>query len=487
MRVLAFCFRFRANCATSKETRSVGPLTVIELRSALMCLIKIAQYESFNEELKLLRKEKCLRPSSSILSLNPFLDPDGIIRVGGRLNHSHFPYEKRHPILMSGKNYLSHLIALHEHIKLLHAGPQLLLSSLREQYWIVSGRNLVRKVVHACVKCFRSSPRFTNPIMGNLPSHRVRPSPPFHVSGVDYAGPFTIKDRKGRGCKTSKCYLCLFVCFSTKSVHLELVTDLTTEAFILAFRRFVARRGKPLHVYSDNGTNFVGANSEFLELGKFLQLNNSLISESNANEGINWHFIPSHSPHFGGLWEAGIKSSKYHLKRVVGNSILTFEELSTLLSQVEATLNSRPISPLSSDPNDLQPLTPAHFLIGRPMTALPDPDVTHISESRLSTFQRVQQFHQNLWKRWSLEYISELQQRTKWRSNRSELKTDTLVLIKEEHLPPYQWRLGRIVEVHPGSDGISRVASVRTNRGVLRRSFAKLCPLPLENDSISVP
>uniref|UniRef100_A0AAR5NZ00 DUF5641 domain-containing protein n=1 Tax=Dendroctonus ponderosae TaxID=77166 RepID=A0AAR5NZ00_DENPD len=196
---------------------------------------------------------------------------------------------------------------------------------------------------------------------------------------------------------------------------------------------------------------------------------------------------PSHSPHFGGLWEAGIKSSKYHLKRVVGNSILTFEELSTLLSQVEATLNSRPISPLSSDPNDLQPLTPAHFLIGRPMTALPDPDVTHISESRLSTFQRVQQFHQNLWKRWSLEYISELQQRTKWRSNRSELKTDTLVLIKEEHLPPYQWRLGRIVEVHPGSDGISRVASVRTNRGVLRRSFAKLCPLPLENDSISVP
>lgn len=479
-RIVAYCLRFLKNCRASKEDRFLETLTPLELQTSLIVLIRISQGESFPEELKQLKKGETIG-RSSILRLTPFLDTDGILRVGGRLHHSHFSYGKKHPILLSGKHHLSRLIVIDEHLKLLHAGPQLLLSSLRENFWITSGRNLVRGVVHDCIKCFRCSPRLTKPIMGNLPSSRVVPSPPFHITGIDYAGPFTIKDRKGRGCKTSKSYLCLFICFTTKCVHLELVTDLSTETFLLAFRRFVSRRGKPLEVYSDNGTNFVGANSELFALGRFLKSNSSKIAEGVANDGVNWHFIPAHSPHFGGLWEAGIKSSKYHLKRVIGNAILTFEELCTLLVQVEATLNSRPISPLSSDPNDLQPLSPAHFLIGRPLTSLPDPDVTHIKDSRLTVFQRIQQFHQNLWKRWSLEYISELQQRTKWRSNHSDLQMDTLVLIKEENQPPLHWKLGRIVATHPGSDGISRVASVRTLNGVVRRSFAKLCPLPLEN------
>ncbi|KAB0790431.1 hypothetical protein PPYR_15201 [Photinus pyralis] len=120
--------------------------------------------------------------------------------------------------------------------------------------------------------------------------------------------------------------------------------------------------------------------------------------------GTTWHFIPAHSPHFGGLWEAGIKSVKSHLRRVLGTSLLTYEEFSTLLSQIEATINSRPLSPLSSDPNDFQPLTPAHFLIGRPLTSLPDPDVSSIPIPRLKAFELVQQLHQRLWKRWSKEY-----------------------------------------------------------------------------------
>lgn len=396
---------------------------------------------------------------------------DGVIRVGGRLHQSNFSYEKKHPIILSGKDHLSSLIVFDAHIRLLHAGPQLLLASIREQFWITSARNLSRKIVRSCVRCVRFSPRFTKPHMGNLPLPRVTPSPPFYHTGVDYSGPFFVKNQTGRGAKTSKAYLCLFVCFSTKAVHLELVTDLSMETFLLAFRRFVSGRGKPAQVYSDNGTNFVGAKSELIELSKFISNDGSKFSEIVANDGTSWHFIPAHSPHFGGLWEAGIKSSKHHLKRVLGTSIVTYEEFCTLLIQVEATLNSRPLSPLSADPNDLEPLTPAHFLIGRPLTSLPDPDVTDIAENRLSRFQRVPQFHQRIWRRWSKEYISELQQRTKWRSHHSDLKPETLVLVKDDNQPPLHWKLGRIVAIHPGSDGYARVASMRTQHGVVLRSF----------------
>lgn len=199
-----------------------------------------------------------------------------------------------------------------------------------------------------------------------------------------------------------------------------------------------------------------------------------------ANQGINWNFIPAHSPHFGGLWEAGIKSCKAHLKRVIGNHVFTYEEFCTLLYQVESVLNSRPISPLSSDPNDLQPLTPGHFLVGRSLSALPDPDVTLIAENRLDQFQTIQRHLQHLWKRWSKEYISELQQRVKWKAHHSDLTNDSLVIIKEDNLPPLKWKLGRVIKVHPGVDGINRVATLQTTTGILKRAFSKLCPLPIE-------
>jgi len=194
-----------------------------------------------------------------------------------------------------------------------------------------------------------------------------------------YKGPLLIKDRRERGCKTHKAFVCLFVCFATRAIHIELVSNLTSEAFIAALRRFSSRRGKPANIYSDNGTNFVGANRELKELAQVLSSKTSPMQEMANEIGISWHFIPAHSPYFGGLWEAGIKSLKYHLKRIAGNVILTFEELYTLLTQIEALLNSRPLTPMSSDPNDLTPLTPAHFLIG------------HItSRSRLNRSTRVQ-------------------------------------------------------------------------------------------------
>lgn len=257
------------------------------------------------------------------------------------------------------------------------------------------------------------------------------------------------------------------------------------------FRRFTSRRGKPQRIFSDNGKNFVGAESELAELGKFLERNESNLIESFSNEGVQWSFIPVHAPHFGGLWEAGVKAFKFHLKRILPVNIkLTFEEMMTLLTQIEAILNSLPLVPLSSDPSDFDALTPAHFLIGRRLTSLPDSNVMDINENRLSRYQKVQQMQQVFWQRWSTEYLQELQHRVKWKSNHQTLKINTLVLIKDDQAPLLTWKLGRIVVIHPGPDNVARVATIRTSSGLIKRAFSKLCPLPIEpeeKDNLCVP
>ena len=198
------------------------------------------------------------------------------------------------------------------------------------------------------------------------------------------------------------------------------------------------------------------------------------------DNNIKFKFIPPYAPHFGGLWEAGVKSCKYHIRRVIGTAHLTYEEFSTVLAQIEAVLNSRPISPLSSDPDDMLPLSPGHFLIGRPLTAPAAEDLTSNPVHRLSRYERVEQIRQHFWQRWSKEYISELQTRTKWKSHKDDILPNTLVLIKEDNLPPLKWRLGKVINAIKGKDGVSRVADIRTSSGVIRRAFSKICPLPLQ-------
>ncbi|XP_018402066.1 PREDICTED: uncharacterized protein LOC108779199 [Cyphomyrmex costatus] len=374
--------------------RKTNELSATEVMDAFKTLIKIAQQESFLNQVHSNKRESILL-HKKLSSLNPFFDSEGLLRVGERLQNLEFSNDKKNPMILLAKHRFTKLLLIEEHTRLMHAPPQALLASVRERFWIIGGRNLAKKVIHECIKCFRNKPQQAQAIMGELPKSRVTVTAPFHVTGVDYGGPFLIKDRKGRGCKTNKCYVCLFICFATKAIHLELVSDLTSECFISALRRFVSRRGKPTHVYSDNGTNFVGANRELNDLAQFLLKEQTGLSECINDIGINWHFIPAYSPHFGGLWEAGIKSTKHHLKRVASNASLTFEEFYTLITQVEAILNSRPLTPMSTDPNDLIPLTPAHFLIGKTLNSMADPDVTHLPESRLSRWQLLQKLQVN--------------------------------------------------------------------------------------------
>lgn len=483
-RVTAYSLRFAHN-SKNPHNKYTSYLKVAELNAATFALCRIIQEEKFPSELSTLLDKKEIHHKSSLISLNPFLSSENLIRVGGRLSNSNYSYDTKHPILLHSSHHITKLIFQHYHRILMHAGPQLLLATLRHKFWTIGGRSLARKITRECVTCCRFAGRSIQPIMANLPKERVESDYPFSNTAVDYAGPIVLADRKGRGCKLIKSYICVFVCLAVRAVHIELVTEMTTQAYLAALSRFIARRGRPTTIYSDNGTNFVGAYSE---LSKFLKSNCNDIGACAAEQSIKFRFAPAYSPHFNGLAESSVKSIKHHLHRVLSLAHLTYEEMNTTLVLIEGILNSRPITALSSDPNDLIPLTPAHFLLGRTINHLPSPQDHLTDENRINLLQRYQRaraLSTHFWQRFYKEYISELQQRHKWRTDGGQLHLGDLVLVKDDRLQPNRWLMGRITNLHPGLDGKSRVADLITTGGVIRRAYNRLCPLPLENQDKS--
>nr|XP_034837462.1 uncharacterized protein LOC117993754 [Maniola hyperantus] len=314
--------------------------------------------------------------------------------------------------------------------------------------------------------------------MGQLPEARLKPSKPFKSAGVDYAGPINIRFSPGRGSKSYKGYICLFVCMVTRAIHLEAVTDLSAKGFIAAFRRFTSRRGHCQDLHSDNGSNFVKANKE---LQAMLNDAKSELPREIAHlltlENTRWHFIPPQSPNFGGLWEAGVRSVKTHLKKVIGDSTLTYEELSTALTQIEACLNSRPLSVLSDDPNDPLPLTPGHFLVGEPLLNVSDVNYCNKNISGIERWNVTQKMVNEFWKRWSKEYLLNLSHRYKWNSKKPEPDVNDIVVLRDDFLPPSKWLLGKIIAKHPGRDMLTRVVTVKCKNGCYKRPLNKICVL----------
>ncbi|GFT75660.1 integrase catalytic domain-containing protein [Trichonephila clavipes] len=275
--------------------------------------------------------------------------------------------------------------------------------------------------------------------MGDLPKERVTPSYPFNNCGVNFCGPFMVKFKNQCKGVLNKVYVSIFVCLSTKAIHLDFVSDLTSKAFTACLKRFFGRRGKSSKMFSDNGKTFVGANIELKKLHDLVKAPDETLVSYFNDEHIGWNFIPPWSPNFGGLWESGVKSFKTHLKRVVGNSNLTLEEFITSLAEIEAVLNSRPLSPLSSDFDDFETLSPGHFLIGRPVMAIVEPELINVKENRLTRWQRVNWLSQQIWKVWKRNYLNDLQERSKWRFSKNNVEIGTLVLIKNESLPGTKW------------------------------------------------
>lgn len=277
-----------------------------------------------------------------------------------------------------------------------------------------------------------------------------------------------------------KTYFCLFICMTTKAVHIELVHHLSSASFVAALQRFVSRRGLPAHVYSDNGTNFVGASRHLTEVYQWLKNEDTTRDIINyaSSACIQWHFNPPSAPHFGGLWESNIKSVKTLIKRTIGDNLLTIEELTTLYSRVEAILNSRPLCSTSSSPNDPECLTPGHFLIGRPLVSVPEETTLDLRLNTLTRWQLVQRMTECLWKKWRLHYLSSLQQRSKWTTSTPNPSVDDVVILMEDNIPMLQWPIARIIKLHPGRDGIARVATIKTSKGIYTRPLVKLAPLP---------
>ncbi|XP_065093224.1 uncharacterized protein LOC135713935 [Ochlerotatus camptorhynchus] len=384
-------------------------------------------------------------------------------------------------MILPANHLFTEMVVTYYHQKLLHAGPQLMIASLREQFWPLRVRNLARKVVQSCLKCYRCKPTVQEQLMGDLPSERVTPTYPFLKTGVDLCGPLFYR-HIGRKTPPVKCYVAIFVCLVTKAVHIELVANLTTDAFISAMKRFIARRSKPAIIECDNAKNFQGASralAELLTQFRSQQHQHAIVSYC-VEEGIQFKFIPPCSPNFGGLWEAAVKSFKKHLKSTIGTTVLYKDELETLLVQIESCLNSRPLTQLSTDPEDLEALTPGHFLVHRPLVAAAEPSFESMPQNRLDRYQQTQEFVRRIWKRWSTDYLSGLLPRTKWTRQRDNLAVGTLVLLKEEKLPPLRWCLGRVVRIFHGDDGNVRVVSVKTKNGEFTRAISKVCVLPIQ-------
>lgn len=296
------------------------------------------------------------------------------------------------------KDPVLRLLITELHLRALHAGPTLTLSLLREEFWILRARSVVRSVLYRCVPCTRERAAIPAELMGNLPDVRVnRTAHAFMHTGVDYAGPILLRTAPGRNHKSHKAYIALFICMTTKAIHLELVSDYSTNAFLAAFNRIVSRRGLPASMYSDNDTTFKGADRElqvaFKASSEDLTVLNIIVSEGGA-----WHFIPPSAPHFGGLWKIAVRSMKHHLKCCIGAHTLTFEEFTTVLCRVEACLNSRPIAPISDNLADHQVLTPGYFLIGGQLLSVPEPSVLDLKEASLSRWQLLQQITESVWK-----------------------------------------------------------------------------------------
>ena len=432
-------------------------MSVAELEASKLVIVRALQTSFFAEELPSLKRwvVKGGKRVSAIRKLDPFVDPDGLIRVGGRLQRSGLEYAVRHPLLLPSpsKCQVSRLLVQHMHEKAQHQGRHFTSSLLRSSgFWVLGSSTAIRSVLNECYFCKRlySSPQGQK--MAELPSDRVSVSSVFSYTGVDLFGPFLVK----QGRSSVKRYVALFTCLASRAVHLEVVSSMSTDAFINALRRLVAIRGPIRCLRSDRGTNFVGASNEIREsqVRSFLQ--------KHGCDLVDWKFNVPKSSHFGGVWERQIRSARRILASILEQSSgqLDDEGLRTVMYEVSAIINSRPLT--SESVNDCTaplPISPANLLTGKSeVTLLPPGEFQESDLFCRKHWRRVQYLLNVFWSRWRKEYLHTLQSRQKWLSPSRNLQVGDVVLIKDDLAPRSQWSLAKVVAVFPGQDGFVRSA-----------------------------
>ena len=425
---------------------------------------------------------------------NLYLDENGLWRCQGRLENSNLSFGAKHPLMLARRHHYTELIVRDAHRIVQHSGSKDTLTQLRSQYWIVGDRSLVRSINHRCVtcRCYDGQP-FHTPPPPPLPDFRVNKAPPFTYTGVDYAGPlFVCAQGDENNCKV---WICLFTCCVTRAVHLELVTDMSAPTFLRCLKRFTARRGLPRKFVSDNGKAFQVAARTLKDMTSQSEFTRHL-----AEVGIEWTFNLEKAPWWGGLFERLVKLVKRCLRKIVGQAKFSFDELNTALVEVEAIVNSRPLTYISSDDVE-EPLTPSHLLVGRRLLSLPD-DLCYIvdkdDEEFTVTEDTLRKRAKNLnnvlnhfWTRWAKEYLQELHNAHRYPSKRpqsSTVREGDVVVVQDPDLPRGFWKVARVTGLIIGRDGLHRGAVLRVAaRGeqatTLRRPLQLLYPLEINCSS----
>ena len=487
VRVSAFCFRFVSRLKKSKSFS--GRLHPDELQAAEAVWIQHSQAAHYGDEIKALKHGK---NHPLIAKLDPVLD-EGLIRCRGRMTNADLCFNARFPVLVPRQHGIANLIVMDCHHKVMHAGVAHTLSRIRYQYWIPKGRAFVKSVLRKCQTCIKHDDGpYRTPAMSPLPASRVTQARPFSHVGVDYFGPVHVKSSPD----TVKAWVCLFTCMVVRAVHLEIVSDMTPAEFLLSLRRFVARRGTPTVIISDNAPQFKLAKS-VLDLAWENITSSAELLNYNSQHQIKWHFIVASSPWMGGFYERLVGVVKRALRKSIGRNLLTFNQWSTLLTEAEAVVNSRPLTYVDDD--QVVTLTPASFVNSCGSTGflvLPDatdPDFRPIqtsTSSLLDLWKKGQRRLDQFWKSWKDDYLLSLRETHTVNLRQRRILAPTspavgdVVLIKED-LPRANWRLGKIQEIHTSADDQVRSATVLTaDRRLLKRPVSLLYPIEIQQDTV---
>lgn len=420
---------------------------------------------------------KRIAKSSPLYKMNPILDTEGVMRVGGRLQQAEYAtFDMKHPIILPKGHAITNMLILRYHEKFAHGNRETVCNELRQRFHVPKLRQAIRQAVKNCIWCRVNRCLPQNPMMAPLPVQRVTPQlRPFSSVGIDYLGPVEVLV----GRHWEKRWIALFTCLAVRAVHLEVVHGLTTQACLMAVRRFICKRGTPDEFFSDNGTNFKGACNE---LEKIKQIDREC-AESVTSSTLKWNFIPPGTPHMGGIWERMVRSVKEALKALNDGRKLTDEILLTSLSEAEDAINTRPLVYLPQDAMETEAITPNHFLRGVMKKAdfIID-DSADFAVALRDSYKRSQYLANQLWQRWCKEYLPTINLRSKWVEDRKPLQVGDLVFIVNEGQRK-NWTRGIVHEVFEGNDGRIRQVNVRTTKGISRRAVNNLAIIEVTSKS----
>ena len=468
LRVTAWVSRFLYNLRSKDRggERRKGALRRGEIAEAERVWIKASQ--------EALKNDRNYEDLAHKLKLE---DHGGLLKCKGRLENSDLDLEAQQPIILQRDHKLTRLIIEECHRKVHHGGVRATLGELRSRFWVTKGRQVVKKILKECVTCKREQGKpFRAPPTAALPNYRVMEARPFSKVGIDFAGPLFVKFHTG---EMVKAYIALFTCCVTRAVHLDLVTDLTATSFVRCFRKFAARRGTPSMIISDNAKTFK-ATAKWIER----MCNSSEVSSYLEGNRITWKFNLERAPWWGGFYERLIGTMKRCLRKVLGNAKLNADELLTILTEVEATLNSRPLT-YEYDEIGEEMLTPSHLIYGRRLLSMPEEVRDDDEESAtgfLKRFRYLGKLRIHFWNRWRREYLIDLrEQHRSTKGSPYQVRIGEVVLVHEDNVKRSQWKMAKVLEHITGRDGEVRGAKLKLiSKGkavYMNRAVQKLFPL----------